>query len=307
MDDELETWVGLLAGSLTRAGIEGTLTGAGVATRPAWSMALDFTPGLYALAGLRPRPGSQMADEWITAPDVLDQALTQSGRWLTEHVAAVMAFVGFEANIWVSGPIAEQLMAHDIHRRGRASASGYDQARDEVRSVWLGSKAALQFDDTSNALPWQDMVHDLKAALLRLPIEQVSIGMVTHRRWASLLYAGYGFQDGDPFHAYAYAQHPERWHEFALEPCGIQILTSQHLAAANDLSGWRTTRLDDDHFLVEARDLEPWYAARPKAHEPLEHAVLQQAYADFGHMILTPDRAAREHLDTKVDRNHPLR
>jgi hypothetical protein len=130
--------------------------------------------------------------------------------------------------------------------------------------------------------------------------------MVSHRKWMTFLHKGYGLQDGDPFHGKAYGWHPERWHEFALEPCGIQILTNQHLAAARDLSSWRTTRLDDDHLLVEARDLEPWYANPPRDSDPLDATLLQTAYADFGDMILTPQRAQTLGLDVKPDFQKPL-
>lgn len=76
-----------------------------------------------------------------------------------------------------------------------------------------------------------------------------------------------------------------------LEPCGIQILTGHHLDSSNDLSAWRTIRLDDSHMLVEARDLEPWYATRRRPHEHLDPQLMAQARDDFGAMILTLERA----------------
>jgi len=65
---------------------------------------------------------------------------------------------------------------------------------------------------------------------------------------------------------------------------GIQVLTDAHLARANDLSAWSITSLNAGRHLVEAKDLAAWYA-NP---EP-DPRLLEQARADFGNMILTPE------------------
>lgn len=65
---------------------------------------------------------------------------------------------------------------------------------------------------------------------------------------------------------------------------GVQLLTSAHLDRANDLTDWKITDLGHDRHLVEAADLEPWYAQLVPAPE-----VLARARQDFGAMLLTTD------------------
>jgi len=77
------------------------------------------------------------------------------------------------------------------------------------------------------------------------------------------------------------------------------VLTNTHLEAAHDLSGWDTTRLDEDHVLVQARDLGPWYAEPRRGNQLVHGDVIEQARRDFGDMLLTPQRARNLGLDTK--------
>jgi hypothetical protein len=65
---------------------------------------------------------------------------------------------------------------------------------------------------------------------------------------------------------------------------GLQILTDAHLANANDLSDWIIEPLGGGKHLVQAKDLEPWYATVDPDPE-----TLAKARADFGGMILTPE------------------
>jgi hypothetical protein len=71
--------------------------------------------------------------------------------------------------------------------------------------------------------------------------------------------------------------------EFVPDVSGIQLLTDAHLRRANDLSDWKITALNGGRHIVEAQDLEPWYADP----DP-QHKLLTKARADFGDMILTP-------------------
>lgn len=80
---------------------------------------------------------------------------------------------------------------------------------------------------------------------------------------------------------------------------GIQLLSRSHLDSASDLSRWRSTALPGDRFLVEARDLGPWYAsAQPDAD------AVGQALSDFGAMVLTPETVRRENPWSSDDPSH---
>ncbi|MCC9309965.1 hypothetical protein LN042_23305 [Kitasatospora sp. RB6PN24] len=57
-----------------------------------------------------------------------------------------------------------------------------------------------------------------------------------------------------------------------------------HLDQANDLSAWNIVAIHRDRFLVQARDLDAWFSAgAPSA------ASVQQARADFGRLIVSPE------------------
>ena len=64
------------------------------------------------------------------------------------------------------------------------------------------------------------------------------------------------------------------------------------LEAAHDLSAWVTTRRDEDHVLVQARDLRPWYAEPHRGNQLVHGEVIEQARRDFGDMLLTPNAPA---------------
>lgn len=65
---------------------------------------------------------------------------------------------------------------------------------------------------------------------------------------------------------------------------GLPLLTDAHLGHANDLSDWIIEPLGEAKHLVQAKDLEPWYATI----DP-DPATLAKARADFGGILLTPE------------------
>lgn len=65
---------------------------------------------------------------------------------------------------------------------------------------------------------------------------------------------------------------------------GVQLLTDAHLANANALSDWVIEPLGAGKHLVQAQDLESWYATI----DP-DPDTLAKARADFGGMILAPE------------------
>jgi hypothetical protein len=77
------------------------------------------------------------------------------------------------------------------------------------------------------------------------------------------------------------------WAKYVPDAHGLQVLTAEHLRRATNLGTWTVTEIAPDRFLVEARDLERWFAAD----EP-DPGVLATAREDFGHMLLTPDVVA---------------
>ena len=74
------------------------------------------------------------------------------------------------------------------------------------------------------------------------------------------------------------------WHAYVPDAHGIQLLTAEHVDKLDNLDTWNVSQVAPDRYLVEARDLEAWYAADEPAPE-----VLAAARRDFRDAILTPE------------------
>ena len=85
-----------------------------------------------------------------------------------------------------------------------------------------------------------------------------------------------------------YTQHRDIWPHKVFDAHGMQILTRDHLDRASDLSDWRIDEVGD-RYLVEARNLDAWFAG-----DGADAEVLAKARADFGDMLFTEaERRAR--------------
>lgn len=86
------------------------------------------------------------------------------------------------------------------------------------------------------------------------------------------------------------------WSSRVHDANGIQLLTTDHLNNAHDLSGWDVSEVAPDRYLVQAKDLSPWYACDTPEEIWQERfpsdEVLDQARSDLGEMILTHAIAA---------------
>ena len=259
LDEQVDPWIDEVARALTVAGVEGTLTGAGVVGPPVWAQRISVDARrLSASIGFRTSvgPGFKPWSGWAAGQAARDAVVAVGMRWLTAHGGDLMAYTGQDANFWVDPATASTLLTDDITQSGNALSGSYDRARQDIRHVSTTLPSAMTLSSKTADCPWQQTIEELRAALLAAPLDLVSIAMIGYRGMTTYLMAdvpGSGAYDRD-----AYEHHPERWDEFVLEPSGIQILTDRHLAHAHDLSGWSTTRLDGDHVLLEARDLGPW-------------------------------------------------
>jgi hypothetical protein len=297
---ERDPFVADLVSRMQAAGIEGTLTGASSARGPAWSAHVPYMKQLAAVIGFRPQPGRRWLDDgWIGGPEQELAVIDPGARWLAGAAQTVIFHGPHEFSSWSEPAAAARLTVRGGALRGAAVSEAYDEQRRETRRMTVYGPGILQLAVEAAAYPWHEMVSALRDALLGLPLAQVSVAMVTHRDWISL---SQRYQaDGEPYNGFAFAFHPERRAQLIPEPSGIQVLTNTHLDAAHDLSGWITTRLEHDHFLVEARDPGPWYAEPRRGNQLVHGEVIEQARRDFGDMLLTPQRARDLGLDTKPD------
>jgi hypothetical protein len=295
---ERDPFVTDLVSRMQAAGIEGTLTGARSAGGPAWSADVPYETQLAAVIGFRPQTGRRLLDGWIGGPEQEPAVIDAGARWLAGAAQTVIFGGPHGFSSWSEPAAAARLTVRGGALRGAAVSEAYDEQRREIRRMTVYDPGVLMLAAAAVVYPWPEMVAALRAAVLGLPLAEVSVAMVTHRDWASL---SQGPEGGELYAGHAFRFHPERWSQFIPEPSGIQVLTNTHLDAAHDLSGWVTTRLDEDHVLVQARDLGPWYAEPRREYIPLPDEVLLPARRDFGDMLLTPQRARDLGLDTKPD------
>ena len=285
LEEQVNPWIEDLAGRLSAAGVEGTLTGAGSVGQPLWAQRMETHVGLNGVLGFRPRSGVDYhRGGWVGEGASLDAAIALGMGWVTAHGGDVMAHPGLLAGFWADPDAAAHLMARDATSLGRALTTSYHRQRVEVRHASVSGPSTLALSTISEGYPWEQMVEELRSALLAAPLDLISVAMVSNR--SSL--AEHELDSAGNYHSRAYEWHPERWAELIVDPCGIQVLTNRHLEASHDLSAWRTTRLDDEHVLVEARDLGPWYATPRRPTDPLDPPLMDQARRDFGDMLLTP-------------------
>jgi hypothetical protein len=295
LPEQMTPWIQQLADRLAAAGVEGTLTGARTVGPPSWASAdeLMFGPRLNCLLGYQPADGFWRLPGWGCGGDALEQAVSHGVDWMCAQGGRAQANIELRANFWVDPATAKQILIGQANSTNVSVSNSYQPERQEIRGVDILRPGAVSLTSRAGRTGWAETIGEFRAALLQAPVERLSIAMISHLTWGDWLMSP--IPGTDYFDRFAYDRFPDRWHEFTLDPCGIQILTDQHLAKAGDLSGWTTTRLDEHHYLVEARDLAAWYAKPLLKTDPVDPDLLAQARADFGGMILT--HAIAEELD----------
>jgi hypothetical protein len=74
------------------------------------------------------------------------------------------------------------------------------------------------------------------------------------------------------------------WDRYLPDAHGIQVVTAAHLSRLGALPNWQVRALAGSRHLVQARDLEPWFAA-----DQPDPEVVAAARADFAAALLTPE------------------
>ena len=309
LPDVVNPWVEQLALRFADARIEGTLAGGRSVNETTIKWAMELQESVYS-----PRPGQEdrpvhhrwcgllgyrsvpnwweVDSHWTCGPDSLNAATAHAFDWMSAKGGRVLANVDLRADFWVDRPAAEAIFTSEAERRGTAVSKLFSEERSETRQVTKSGFNEIALIVQSSRTTWQEMIAELRAALIAAPLQWVSIAMISQPDWGGFSFAGQdAYYDRAGYHWY-----PHRWDEFTLDACGIQILTDRHLARANDLTAWQTTRLDAQHFLVESRDLDAWYARPLRWNENVDAALIARARSDFGEMILTPAQAKAQDM-----------
>ena len=298
---ELDAWIEILADNLAAAGFDGTLSAGRSVREPKWAEELGPGPRFSANVGFLVDPALRTPRGirgWQARPGTLELALDQSINWLARHGGQIQSDIDAQVSFWSAPAAARQILLSQLTGpRGRGTADSYQQERREIRQVDVCEPSRASYTSTSTNIPWHDTADELRGMLLAMDHKHVAIAAISHLDWASLM--GVVTPASSYYDMFTYDRHPEVWNEYSLDPCGIQILTSAHLAKAHDLSAWNTTKLDHDHYLVQARDLEPWYATPMRWDSALPEDLITQARTDFGQIVLTHAIAAETGLNIR--------
>jgi len=258
----------------------------------------------------RPRVLGDLPQQLTAFASYATNDLTQLGdheRRAGWHVPAAFTEKIAEAGArWGRFPGADVYLARNIHQIrtkdpdvGRPLADGIAKfgmaGVTYLRSVprrmtsmhlhALGEACYAVMDDT---VSWQARLEQVKQAMVMFP-ENTDLAFLQYSNaytigWAEL-------QTGRPPLPYVHeSQIVHNRHlnsRYTPDAHGLQILTDAHLGHATDLSDWIIESLDGGKHLVQAKDLEPWYANIDPDPE-----TLAKARADFGKMILTPQTFA---------------
>jgi hypothetical protein len=218
------------------------------------------------------------------------------------HVpAALTAKIADAATVWGRFNSADVYLLRNIHQTrtknpdvGPAladAAAKFSLARvtylrsQPRRVVWasLGTRACYGVMD--NTTSWQDWLAQVVQAMVAFPGD-TDLAFVQHGNaldvdWSEL-------DAGRPLLPYV-KEYQVRYNrhlngQYIPDAHGLLLLTDAHLARANHLSDWIIEPLGAGKHLVQAKDLEPWYASI----DP-DPATLAKARADFGGMLLTPE------------------
>ena len=289
LDSQVQPWLARLAEALGAAGVTGTLSGARTAVTPRWARGLGLHGSLSARFGFRPRAGFHVDDRWACDREASQAATRLASRWLAHDNSAPVSIMFPEgASFWATSPVLEHLAEVHVEQTGVAFLTGYREPLHEVRAAKLSDRCGVSVSVRRAESSWAKEVEALRDALIHAPHSLISVASVSHRDWVIL---NATFPDIDTDARWAYAWHPEIWDRWVLEPCGMQLLTDDHLAHAGDLTNWRTTRLDAGTHLVEARELEPWFATPLRQVDLLPNELLDRARYEFGDMVLTSEKA----------------
>jgi hypothetical protein len=168
---------------------------------------------------------------------------------------------------------------HD-HRAGVANA-----AAAALRRADLGPWGQVTCQVADHEPDWRARVEHLRAPLLqfadRLDVAFVRTSAYPVSSWDDLA----GAVPVLPHVTEAKVRRYRRlWDQYVPDAHGIQILTTAHLSRLGPLPAWDVRPLAGGGHLVQARDLEPWFAAA----EP-DPQVVAAARVDFAGALLTPE------------------
>lgn len=276
-------WVADLAAALRRRDVTAVLAGIPEARAACLEAGLGVEPSGYVAYVLS---RSLMDDErhlsagWLVEKGATARITQLADRWARRANAQLLLVQGgFSMAIDLGD--ASTAVARSVTESGVAGVD-FLLSRKEATHVALSYGGEGIFQIVGGSSSWRDRVSTLTMALTANPqdVEQGYIrssprGTISHDAIDNV-YPLPGISEID----LRYNKH--LLDRYLPDAHGIQVVQSMHLENSRDLSDWKISELGRHRYLVEARDLEPWYSDSLPSVE-----VLAQARSDFEGALLT--------------------
>ncbi|MEU8234467.1 hypothetical protein AB0C12_33175 [Actinoplanes sp. NPDC048967] len=286
--EQNRSWLTAFTEALTHDGWSGTVAPAPAPPSEA-TVGLDtaIRPAAYLGFRLAEEPPPGTVGRWGPPRWAVDTGTTTAlcrylATWAALPGAAVQLTMGRSRVEFSGGGIAEHLVwaAEHDHAAGIAYRAPGVVRRADL-GVW-GEATCQVGDDNPN---WRERVEHLRAPLLQFA-DRLDTAFVRTGRYEVISWMDLGGAVPALPHVTEAKVHRNRrlWDRYVPDAHGIQVVTDAHLSRLGPLPGWDVRPLAGGRHLVQARDLEPWFASG----EP-DPAVVAAARADFADVLLTPE------------------
>lgn len=292
-DDSLAAWLDDLAPALEQRGVTGTLRHTTSAREPKWcrwDLFLPPVPSLFAAWTMDPATADtepRNLFSWGVPPEPTEVILGALTTW-AQPGGPRITIIREEFGVAVTDPqIVAPTITDAALSRKRTKVFFHDDKKKAARFVAQTLAGHTVHQILGGPDPWPHRIQALidavtpHAALL----DQAFIrpARTTPPGWL-VIGGAQPLPDLEEHHLHENRHLLDR---YVPDAHGIQILTSDHLTRAHDLSDWDITDLGHDRHLVTAADLTPWYS------DTLPHPdTVTHARHDFGPLILTQDTIA---------------
>lgn len=290
---QTQQWLAVFTAHLDNAGYPGELLAAAQVWLPSWLQA-NRVPRLTAhLACRLSRPFVQgNADTrgragWDVDSQTTAAVCAAAAAWAAPPGAPVLFSEGRSQSL-LRGDDIEAQLSSAVTRTAAAGITFAQRSPLLVRRVQLAAWGQLTYQLEAPEQTWHARLDELRAVLVKhadlVELAVIRLSPNWALDWTDLA----GATPPLPYVSEGRVRNNRQlWAEHTPDAYGVQVLTEGHLARVNDLGGWEVSVVAPGRYLVQARDLAPWYAAT----EP-DADVIEQARRDFGAAILTPEAIA---------------
>jgi len=281
----LHVWVDTLCEELERAGITGTVAGAPGKGAPDW-ISQGKRPVAFSTWVISPEAQTTQLSTfpyWRVGPELTLRLTTLADSWARIPNGTLFLTQGtytVELPIQDVNRVLATSLPHDMN--GGVTYAVEAERRAKVVSLFASGDAI--FHDVDPAKTWNEVIASLTGALTTEPASMrhgfIRFGLSSTVSGSQIYHAQAleGIREPD----YRYNMH--LYDDYLPDAHGVQVVQTAHLNSAADLSGWNITDLGHGRHLVQAPDLEPWYA-----HGLPDADVLARARRDWAGALLTKE------------------